>query len=296
MNLLKIISNTYEVEKKAYIKELEKNYDSSLPTIIIYNMGKVGSTSLFESLQILPQYNVYHVHHLNPDYLSNREEVLRKKYNKDYSSKNIFTTLLWKPQWIKEKLMDSDKEIVFINSIRESLSRNVSNFFQWMTMTEIGDQIRYSSRSERFPYDIILDKGETKSLVTLFSEKFPHDIHENWIQQELNPTLGIDFMNEAFDAERGVQEWSQDNFTLLTFTLEKLADNWPKISQKYLKKPVKLLKANQMSEKRFSAMYEAFKNELSAQNEFCTTMLNSDFMQHFYTPEMIEGFHQKWKL
>jgi len=92
-------------------------------TVLIYTMGKVGSSSIYQSLNSSDKFKPYHIHSLNKKVLLNLKQSLIKNQLK--IEKHITESEL-----ILNSLSDSDKEVKIITLVRDPISRNIAAYFQ----------------------------------------------------------------------------------------------------------------------------------------------------------------------
>ena len=127
------IENNYLISKKLFWRELNKRRGVKTINVFIYTMGKVGSTSIYDSLKnISNKVFCMHFHRLGKDYLKNREiKVKSELFGNPIYSQHLYTSLLWKPQWVRKKFIEKTiNPVKFITIIREPVSRNIYLFFQ----------------------------------------------------------------------------------------------------------------------------------------------------------------------
>src|SRR5205823_119506 len=106
----------------------EHKYGISAP-IIVYQMGKVGSMSVYESLKKLDlDVPVYHCHVLN-----HLEQVERRV--KDTLANPVGTlAVVEQGKQIRELMLaDPGRKWNLVSLVREPVARNVSHFFQAIT-------------------------------------------------------------------------------------------------------------------------------------------------------------------
>ncbi|MEQ9823985.1 MAG: putative capsular polysaccharide synthesis family protein [Puniceicoccaceae bacterium] len=92
--------------------------------VVVYQMGKVGSSSIYESLRRLyNNKNVYHVHYLNPKYIS---RIVEKRTRLGLSIPGHIQT----SQLVRELIRSESENLKFISLVRDPFSRNLSAFFE----------------------------------------------------------------------------------------------------------------------------------------------------------------------
>jgi len=97
-------------------------YAKQDPLIIVYQMGKVGSRSVFESLKESGVKPIFHVHRMIP---SNIERV-----KNGYRKRNVTPLNERIGPILYNKILKSKRKAKIITLIREPLGRNISAFFQ----------------------------------------------------------------------------------------------------------------------------------------------------------------------
>ncbi|BAG03115.1 putative capsular polysaccharide synthesis family protein [Microcystis aeruginosa] len=179
-------------------------YATNQTPIIIYQMGKVGSSSVMKSLKkkaILP---LFHVHFLlkNADnrsfYNPNVYEILSVKLEREM--------LLRQGKFLYNKIIAPKKQVKIISLTREPIGRNVAAFFQNFER-ETGKKYEQSNFTPQELRDI-------------FINFFPHSTPLDWFDNYFKPFLGIDVYEYPFPKEQGYLRINKDNVDLLILKLE----------------------------------------------------------------------------
>jgi len=148
--------------------------------VIVYQMGKVGSLSIYRSLRKYYDGVVIHTHDFEHDHDDVR---IRKLY-----------------KWFQE-----GRELKIISLTREPVSRNVSAFFQNFRR-DVG--VSYS-RSE---YTI-------DELREIFLANYPHEIPLEWFDKNIKKNFGIDVFEHPFP-ENGYALYTRRNVKVLVMRVE----------------------------------------------------------------------------
>ena len=92
--------------------------------VLIYQMGKVASSSIFHSLKTTTDFNAFHVHRLNPKHITRvREGHLQRGDSPPIEDEEGL--------YLYENLIKPCRTpIKIISLVREPISRNISAFFQ----------------------------------------------------------------------------------------------------------------------------------------------------------------------
>ncbi|PWN07812.1 putative capsular polysaccharide synthesis family protein [Rhodohalobacter mucosus] len=271
--------------------------------IIVYTMGKVGSTTVSGLLQNHKKDAfVYDVHYLNPENLKKDQQFHRKLYKKaaeqniqvnilpDYISDGYFLRRMMKKKaWSRESLS-------VISLTRDPMAKYVSSFFQ---------------NAERFyAYDFqkeLSQNGPEKIAEELKDLFLNHYLHKNgidyfdsdpltWFDEELKAIFDIDVYDSPFPHDRGYGMYSSDYCDVLVMRLEDLDDCYRSAIQQLTGVTVPRLKSeNTASKKVYGGVYRAFKKNLRLPEDMLDRVYASKYATHFYTPDEITGFKKRWQ-
>lgn len=243
-------------------------------TVLIYTMGKVGSSSIAESLDMGHQ-----LHTLDSEppakYFSSRFTP--------YIRRQAIETQRWRMlnKKIHSRLRENinhNKEIKIISLSRDPIERNVSAYFQNLDTTQL-DSHRYLSEE--------------------FMAYATHFVPLYWFDLEIKKYLNVDIFEFEFDSSAGYSIVQKDNISILLMQFEKL----PTLSN-YIAKFLGLDEFNLISDKKqgnvssakwYYPGYLKLKNELSFPKEFIDYMYTSKYVKHFYNCNQIESMVKKWQ-
>jgi len=292
-----IVNNNYHLAKMFYIRNLEKQFSSHRGSpILIYQMGKVGSSSIKRSLKELElDIPLYHVHFLTDDRIDSIEKDRRRYFN----TENL--KLLHRPwlyQFLKrhiEKGLKGRKWRV-ISLVRDPVVRNISAFFENLNITKIDSHPRYRISSDILdidPLNIALE--DVQLLFDLFFDKFQHNEPLNFFDQEIKTVFGIDVFESTFPHASGYQIYRKTNADLLLLRLEDLNQQVEKAFGEFLGvENIALVNKNIGQEKEYARLYKRFKKFVQIPDAYLKKMYDSQFMQHFYSHDEIHQFKLKW--
>ncbi|MFC1812461.1 putative capsular polysaccharide synthesis family protein [Thermodesulfobacteriota bacterium] len=241
--------------------------------IIIYQMGKVGSTSILQALNEYGLKPVYHVHRMNPTYI---EEVRKEHITSNHVPPNDSLGLeLYKTICLKKK----NAKIITI--VREPISRNISAFFQ---------------NFNRFTgLDYSKSHLEIKKLIEIFLSEYKHDVPLTWFDKEIKQTLGIDIYQHPFPKEKGYLTIRKDCFNLLILKLELPDTLKQEVISEFLEvNDLFLQRKNVGQEKVYSETYRKFRHLVHLPRPYLEKMLYSKYTRHFYSDSEIESILSYW--
>ncbi|MRG85070.1 putative capsular polysaccharide synthesis family protein [Salinibacillus xinjiangensis] len=250
--------------------------------VLIYQMGKVGSTSIEETLEKSPLY-IEHAHSL-------RSPMTYEMF-KRFSSTRYYLPLLSRLRQkingvVKKVIFNNKKNIKIISLVREPISRNISMFFQDIHIPIFDMAKYYNGRKDG---DVSLE-----TLKDLYFSKLNHKYGVTWFENEFEKTFGINIYDYEFDKEKGFTTISQKGIDIMVIKMEKLGILEEEIGNFLEMKNFKLSKANISGRKWYSELYIKFKEEFSPSEEYVDSIYNNLYMEHFYTEEEIKKFKEKW--
>jgi hypothetical protein len=180
--------------------------------ILVYQMGKVGSCSIYNLLKQTQKQEVYHIHHL----FTNLHSVEKK---------DIAANIL-------KKISSTPTKIKIITLVRNPLKRNISAFFQ--------------------NFENFIKKEEDMSQVdTVFWNKYDQMIPNNWFDNELKKLTDIDVYEIGFNLKKGYHIYENSKFSVLVLKLEDLDKNIKVLNNFLNIKIDKFLELNISADKKY---------------------------------------------
>lgn len=260
------ILNIFPFLKSNYLRYLKIGSGETL----IYTMGKVGSSAIYENLN-----TCYQVHNLDNEapfkYFSSRITP--------YLSRYVFESIRWKLFYRKyTKARNKNNKIIKIISIvRDPIARNVSALFQ-----------NYDESQLKTDDDCTQD----------FFAFVNHFLPLMWFDIELKKNIGIDVYVHPFDKEKGWQIIRNKQYELLIIQLEKLSELEALIGEFLKIKNFSLERKgkgeNISSEKWYGEYYNNLRKAIIFPKEYLDIMYESKYVKHFYTNDQINQFRNKW--
>lgn len=171
--------------------------------VLVYQMSKVGSTSVYQALRNSLEIPIYHTHFLSATGIRNAERFFREA-GAAVPSNIRYSAIL------RNHL--PDMRPIIITLVRDPIAREVSGFFQ------LGDRI-FDVLEDQEPIETIIDK------VSLRIEKLQDEEHSQvhtWFDNEIKTVFGIDVYSQPFDFEKGYAVFSNERTKVLLFRLEDL--------------------------------------------------------------------------
>lgn len=253
--------------------------------ILVYQMGKVGSTSIHQTLASSEILNpVFHVHYLVPENFRFRKKRRRDKGILDESSSHHLAVgqgLSWR--------IRSSKSIrwILISGVRDPIRRAISQIFQ-------GAQWRYPD---------LFSKGEisTSRVLRLLSEVIhrqgePIQDAYQWFDSELKNSFKIDVFDYQFDQEKGYEIIDDRNVRLLLYRMENIDSVLTNGLSELLSlgQPIAAQSANQANDKAYNESYRDVLSKFRLEYKLCASIYDHPYMDHFYGQAQKEQLISQW--
>jgi hypothetical protein len=251
--------------------------------ILIFQMGKVGSTSVMASLKALKLGRpIYHIHTLTEDGIAHGESIYGKM-PQSYRSrgKHLLMSQLLRKHLAKGL---TEPKWKIITPIREPIGRNVSSFFQIIDVLIPDFEERYGAGSIKMA-----------ELTDLFLEQYPVSRFLDWFDVELKSVFGVDVFSSAFPTTKGYKIYGGPQADVLLLRLENINECANEAFTEFLNvEQFKLVKANVASEKKYYEAYQQFAASVILPDTYLNQVYASKYAQHFYSAEEINAFKVKW--
>lgn len=260
--------------------------------LVVYQTGKVGSSTIMASLKVLPRiWRVHHVHTLTAEGIAAREAIYRKLTEERASTYFPRARHLLSSRYLRNKLpregnggLSPAGRWKVITLVREPIGRNISEFFQVIDARLPNFVTRYQTG--------VLTIDET---VQTFWDCFDHDDALHWFDQEVKPVLGIDVFAEPFPKAQGYQIYHGPFADLLLLKLEQIDECASAAFGEFLGlENFRLVKTNVAEEKAYAAAYKEFKQRIALSPAYLQRMVGSRYVQHFYSDAEIDAMRAKW--
>jgi len=243
--------------------------------VLVYHMGKVGSTSIFESLVSAGVRNINHMNRMNPANI----ELVRQEHRErglpvpegDEEGLRVYEDIRTTPYRVR-----------CISPVRDPIRRNLSAFF-----------FGY----ERFTGEKYEPGGlDVDRLRRCFLEEYPHDVPLTWFDVELKHTLGVNVYRQPFPKETGFATISCRNCRVLLLKCELPDSRKEAAIRQFLALPAFALKnENVGADKIYAAAYRQFLGTIKLPDDYLDRMCNAEYTRHFYSDDEIDAMRTRWR-
>lgn len=248
--------------------------------IVIYQMGKVASTSLQHSLTTLAlDVPVHQVHFMN------RLERIEKRAREYRPDPEVVERLSRKGRYVRAQIESRRwKQVAMISLVRAPGPHLLSAFFQQI-QTHIPNFQARRQTGELMPQEV------ADFFVTQFESSSPAE----WFDVQLKEPFGIDVYATAFPRERGYAYYERDNIRLVVIRYEDLNHCVGTVMREFLGIPgFELKRANVGEDKAYGDLYRQVRELIRLPPARVQQLHSTRYAQHFYTPQELETSIAQW--
>lgn len=260
--------NEWENRAREYIYSMMQ-YD----TILIWQPGKVGSTSIAKSLE-KERIHYSHLHCLS--FVNWLDVGIHNSYGIQHHWEN-------KPIKGLEIIRNAEK-VKIISLVRDPIARSLADYFEGLG--------RLYCKYEDTNVDIFQD-------INNFIEK-EAGVGESgyifeWFNHEIKEFLDIDIYEYDFDKEKGYQVIKKDNIEILLIKTERLTSCEEILGRFVGVEGFRLIQDNVGNQKIYKFVYDEVKQMIKVPDDILDFYYRGNkCMDHFYTEVEKKKFIQKW--
>ncbi len=241
--------------------------------ILIYQIGKVGSSTIRTSLERLGRYDVYQVHRLNPE---NIARVRRAHDERGWPHPRTDRHGLA----LYERLVQPRVPARIITLVREPIGRSFSYYFQNL------DKICGRRHAHR--------AIPVERLIRDFPVTFPYsDNHLTWFDDEFKVVTGIDLYQPDLDLKKGYDILDSDVYQVLILqTHAPDAVKAAALSRLLDLDDVPIIRTNVTSRKSAAEAYRRFREQIRLVPAYLDHMLNARYSRTFFDWDDLQRWRQ----
>ncbi|HKU38644.1 MAG TPA: putative capsular polysaccharide synthesis family protein [Polyangiales bacterium] len=245
--------------------------------ILVYQMGKVGSRTVFETLAALGlRRSLYHLHMLNG--LDAVERALRARAAPTPSALEHLGHSRRVRQLFQAR---TPRHWNVVTLVRDPVARNLSSFFY-----NIHDYI--PDFDPRAACDV-------HALQHCFLERFDHAAALTWFDDQFVDPLGLDVFDTRFDAEAGFEIRKTDRLSVLLMRAEDIDAHLARALAALLGfESVEVRSVNHARDKDYGRCYRECMQHVRLPDAYLDVMYDSRLAQHFYSARELREFRERW--
>ena len=258
-------------EKRNQVYALKEFLRAQPRPILIYQMAKVGSTTVYQSLRDAGLYPL-HVHSISDTARNNGFEYYRSRG--EAAPIHLYVGRLLNPY-----LQLTSHRVRVITLVREPIARYVSGLRQMARFSGIFSQ-SVSKTQER----IIERLSDPEEMEYIFG----------WFDQEIKNVLDVDIMKRPFNQNRGFQFLEGPRADVLVLKLERLSDLLPAVVSDFVGANLQEVRSNVGRRKKKGEKYSRVKETLQVPESIRNRIYSHEWVHHFYTEGEINSFDERW--
>jgi hypothetical protein len=272
----RLVGQSYPASKQFALWRMRRTE----PPLVVFSMGKTGSTAIARAIHDATGDPVFQVFRLAPDRLADAERRYRAA---EPSAPYPGARHLWESEYLLRRPPTASAPWIVITTVREPVAQAVSAFFH---------------ASGRRAY---LD-GD-RSVAQLVDELVAGDWTRppvRWFDREFRSAFGIDVYEQPFDPAAGHAVIETPAVRMLLLRQENFADA-PAALGGFLgesllgrRGPVPVPARNEASTKSYGGRYAEFVASARLPPEVLDAAYGSRYARHFYADREREGFRRRW--
>lgn len=224
--------------------------------IYIFQMGKVGSVSVQDTLAGSLSNKIVHAH--------------------------CFEEMSQEDQELLTSRHSAGLPITVITPVREPLSRNVSAFFQTF------------KRDTGFEFTA--RPWNQDELLTLFLQRYPHEESLDWFDISFRPMIGLDIYAEPFPRQQKWQVYTRGSFKVLIYRTDLSRQEQLAVIAGFVGCKVDAwIMGNRAEDKDYAEIYRAFCASAILPEDYISRMSASRFYRHFWSEDEINANADRWR-
>jgi hypothetical protein len=261
-------------------RKARKKFGIDTP-IIVFQMGKVGSSSVYDALRDLDlDVPVYHAHVLN------RFDVYAEGIRRTQVSHENSLAVLEQGRALR-RLVDSGRWKCWslVSLVRAPIPRSISGFFENLE-SFVPD---FRSRFERQAISVA-------ELIDTFLHHHRDYSIIHWFDDQVRDVFGIDVFAAPFPHAQGYARYHNDRARLLLMRLEDLNHCVGAAMCDFMGlERLPLQRRNSGMDKPYADLYRRFVEELVLPSAYIQEMHSTRYARQFYTPAELEASIAGWK-
>ncbi len=249
--------------------------------IIIYQMGKVGSSSIASTLKASDiNRPVLHVHTLNND--THQRAIAKTKAAKmNHLPEHLIVSGMLISKFEKNRFPCN-----LITLTREPVSRAISFAFEdWQKKVPI------NTNPGELDFQVMEDV-----INNMLKETNGHSDPTLWFNSELKSVFNIDVFEHPYDFKKGYTILDNESHPLLVMRLEDIQKAIPEALQLFISKKVSktdIQKANLGKNKWYASLIKQVKEAYTLPHGIAEQIFNTTYFQHFYKPDQ-DKIRSQW--
>ncbi len=258
-------------------RHLERARQDGSEVVLIHQMGKVGSSSVKETLQHVTGITPIQTHWCNADNLAHPAGIINEKrrVSNRYGDRDHFGLM------VHDRIIRTRAASKVITMFRDPVARNVSSYFQHL------DEIWGVRQAHRRISINELQRG--------FHETFEHDEPINWFNTEIRDVFGIDLFDHRFDHRTRWSQIDTRHWSVLVMRSDLTDAGKQQAVSSLLGHQIPALQRSNVGEnKLYAEAYREFKSQICLSPDYLDRLYDTPVVRHFFSSEEIRSLRSRW--
>ena len=272
----RLVGQSYTASKQLALWRMRRTE----PPLVVFSMGKTGSTAIARAIHDATGDPVFQVFRLEPERLAQAEQRYRAAQP---PAPYPGARHLWESAYLLRRPPRDDAPWTVVTTVREPVGQAVSAFFHGRARRAEPDDSGDSGRGVDRLVDELVAGRWTRPPV-------------RWFDREFAPVLGVDVYGYPFDPATGSAVIETPAVRVLLLRQENLATA-PAALARFLGRPdpVPVPPRNEASTKGYGRRYAEFVASARLPDELLEAAYGSRYARHFYADSEREAFRRRWR-
>lgn len=261
------------------------------PKVLVYQMGKVGSSTVVTSLRAselrLP---VYHIHFLTDAGVAYAERIYRETWHRRPAPVHLWHSKFLRKEIIRRDPVSSQAPPKWrvITLVRDPIAHLASSFFEVLRSQSGYD---WTTACQSSSMEAVTEELMERFIAFAYERTHPYD----WFEDELKPVFGFDVFSESFSRATGYDISKRPGADLLVLKTERLDKCGPQALCRFLGiESCRLVPANQSHSKGYRDLYRRFLTRVSIPADLADRYYETSMVRHFYEDDEIATMRVRW--
>lgn len=247
--------------------------------ILIYQMGKVGSRTVYTSLSALNlDVPVHHLHFLNGT------DHIEKWVQEMYPHRESYPMLRAAKRIRADMLRHPERKWNLISMVRAPVPHEISVYFHRLDAFFRDFETRQAN-----------DPAFPREVAEYFMTHAIDDTPTGWFELQVQELFGIDVYATPFPKERGYATYEKGNVRLLLLRLEDMNRILVPTVREFLNLPeFEIVRDNIGEEKVYGKVYQEAMSHVRLSPAYLERKHSTRYARHFYTPDELAQSVARW--
>ena len=261
--------------RAGFERQVETALASGQLPLLVWQMGKVGSTTLAQALQGVSGLPAFHVHRLDARHMVRVRRQLVERGTTLGPGYHLGLAL-------RRQIVRSGRPARVLTLVREPVGRNLSAWFQVM---------------KRFAPRLATGNPAPEAVVEAFLERYTHDEPLTWFDDELRAVTGLDVYGRSFPHDHGWMRLGDHRWDVLVMRHDLPDEQKLAVLRETWDLDLPPLRATNLTRESSEAdLYRRVLSDVRLPAAYVDRLLDSRYARHFYEAKDRRRIRRRWLL